>query len=154
MGVNLMDRRIISAVAWAFSSCLFLWLFSLAQAKGLSNTPTYGELFESFTVFSFMLLGGGACYHFLTEIIFSPYNPENSHLWMELSKKMVLLMSILVSVPLVILLSRDYLPLSIAWLVSFFYLLFGMGTSVWIGTKIEPIFNEIRSNKSMQPTDR
>lgn len=147
-----MYRRIICAVAWAISSCLFLWLFSLAQSKGLSAPPTNVELFESFTIFSFMLLGGGACYHFLTEIIFSPYNQENSHLWMRLSKKMVLLMSILVSVPLIILLTRDYLPLSIAWLVSFFYLLFGMGTSIWIGTKIEPIFNEIRSNKSIQPT--
>ncbi|WP_319557339.1 hypothetical protein [Thiomicrorhabdus sp.] len=97
-----MDRKIISAIGWAISSCVFLWLFSLAQAKGLSSPPTSGELFESFVLFSFMLLGGGACYHFLTEIIFSPYNSENSGLWIRLSKKMLLLMSILISVPIVV----------------------------------------------------
>jgi len=76
-----LNRKIISAVAWAISSCLFLWLFSLVQGNGGSNPPTPKELFESFLLFSFMLLGGGACYHFLTEIALSPLNPENS-LWM------------------------------------------------------------------------
>lgn len=147
-----MERKIISAIGWSISSCVFLWLFSLAQAKGLSSPPTSGELLESFVLFSFMLLGGGACYHFLTEIIFSPYNSENSCLWTRLSKKMILLMLILISVPIVVLLSRDNLPLSIAWLVSFFYLLLGLGSAIWVGTKIEPVFTEIRSNKSMQPT--
>lgn len=143
-----MTRRIVSAVAWALSSCVFLWLFSLAQVKELSSPPTYGELFESFTIFSLMLLGGSACYHFLTEIIFSPYTSENSHLWAILSKKMLLLMSIMVSVPLVILLCRDWLSFSIAWIFSFFYLLFGLGASIWIGTKIEPVFSEIRFAKN------
>lgn len=52
-----MKRKVISAVAWAISSCLFLWIFSLAQDKGLSSHPGYGEVFESFILFSFMLLG-------------------------------------------------------------------------------------------------
>lgn len=147
--------RTISAVAWAFSSCLFLWLFSLAQTKGLSSPPTNAELFESFTLFSFMLLGGGGCYHFYTEIMLSPYNAQNAHLWRNLAKKMILLMLIMLSVPITILWSRDNLPLSIAWLVSYFYLLFGMGVSIWMGTKIVPAFTEIRAGftTGMQAVD-
>ncbi len=147
-----MNRKIISAVAWAISSCLFLWLFSLAQGNGGSNPPTPKELFESFLLFSFMLLGGGACYHFLTEIALSPLNPENSHLWAQLAKKMLILMAILLSVPIVVLLSRDLLPISLAWVFSFFYLLIGLGLSLWMGTKLEPTFTAIRANNPMQAT--
>ena len=117
-----MNRKIICVVTWAISSCLFLWLFSLAQGNGNSNPPTYKELFESFLLFSFMLLGGGACYHFLTEIALSPLNLENSHLWAQLAKKMLILMAILLSVPIVVLLGRDLLPTSLAW--DFFFFLF------------------------------
>ncbi|WNZ57004.1 hypothetical protein QT397_06570 [Microbulbifer sp. MKSA007] len=152
-GFKHMDRKTISAVAWAISSCIFLWLFSLVQAEGLSSPPGSDELFKSFCLFSFMLLGGGACYHFLTEIIFSPYTSENAHLWVRLSKYMVSLMLVLISMPSLMLVFRENLHLSTAWILSFFYLLTGYGVSAWLGTRIKPIFIEIRSMGSLQTVD-
>lgn len=139
-----MDKRNISAIAWAISSCLFLWLFSLAQGKEFSDPPTHAELFESFVMFSFMLLGGGACYHFLTEIICSPYDSNSSHLWGNLCNKMIMLMLVLLSIPLVILISRCYLELHIAKIISLLYLFSGMAGSFLLGIKIEPLFKKIR----------
>lgn len=142
-----MNRKTISAVAWAISSCLFLWVFSLAQGNVNSNPPTYNELFESFIVFSLMLLGGGACYHVLTEIVLSPLNSENAELWAKLTKKMLILMTVLLSVPLVILLTRDTLTTALAWVISYFYFLICLGLSLWLLTKIKSTFTVIRSNK-------
>lgn len=137
-------------MAWGFSSCLFLWLFSLAQIKDMASPPTIGELFDSFILFSFMLLGGGACYHFLTEILSSPYNSRNQHIWDRLMKNMILMMLILVSAPIVILVCRDNFSTGLAWVVSYFYLLLSLGSALWVGAKIEPAFREIHSNKTVR----
>jgi len=144
-----MHRKIISAAAWAVSSCVFLWLFSLAQGKGLSVPPTGSELFGDFTLFSLMLFGGGACYHLLTEIILSPTNAEITYLWKHLTKKLISLMLVLVSVPAVILYVRECLPISVARVISFIYLLFGFIFSIWLGAKVESLFKAIRYNASI-----
>jgi hypothetical protein len=144
-----MNRKNISEIGWAISSCLFLWLFSLTQNRGISPRPTAGELFDSFVLFSFMIFGGGGCYHFLTEMVSCPLNDQNSHLWLKLSKRMVAMMLILLSTPIVILLLRDNLSASIAWVLSLLYLVTSFGICFWIAIKIKPIFIEIRSNNRL-----
>jgi hypothetical protein len=132
------------------SSCLFLWLFSLAQYKGISPRPTGGELLNSFVLFSFMLLGGGGCYHFLAELISIPLNSQNLHLWRNISTKMSVMMLILLSTPISLLFFRDNLSAGIAWLAALFYLPTSFGFCFWIATKIKPIFIEMRSNIAVQ----
>lgn len=143
-----MNRKEVSAIAWAISSCIFLWLFSLGQTKTFAAPPNYAELFQSFIEFSFMLLGGSACYHFLTEIIATPFHPENLELWKRVSNKMIRLMLILMSVPLLILIMRDTLSPNIAWILSFIYLLIGIVVSIILCAKIGPLFIEIRNQVS------
>ncbi|MGM7318911.1 hypothetical protein [Idiomarina sp. ST10R2A5] len=148
-----MHTQKITAVSWATASCLFLWLFSFAQGKEFSATPEPSELIESFIFFSFMLLGGGICYHFFTEILSAPYTPDNEHLWKSLMIRMALLMFAALSVPAVILILRDNLAdLYLAKLLSLVYLILVFGASAWKASSIEEIFKQIRSYKRIKAT--
>lgn len=138
-----MTRKIFCTVAWAISSCIFLWLLNLAQVEK-SNPPSISELFNSFFLFSIMLLGGGACYHLLTEIALSPVEPNNTHLWLKLSWRMEILMTVLISAPVVVILCREYLDRSFSWAASYLYLLTAISVSLWLFTKAEYYFRQIR----------
>lgn len=138
-----MNKRLFCAVAWAISSCIYLWLFSLAQVER-SDPPTVTELFDSFIVFSVMLLGGGGCYHLLTEIALSPVNASNSNLWSRLCWVMGVLMTTLISAPVIIILCREYLSGGLGWGMSYVYLLATMSLSIWLFVKIEHYFKRIR----------
>lgn len=137
--------RIVSGIAWAVFSCIFLWLFSLAQVKASSNPPTAAELLASFSSFSFMLLGGGACYHFLVEIMMSPLTSDNAYQWRALAIKLILMMFTMVSIPIVILSCRDNLPLVTAFVISLIYMVTGFLICFWLGSKLKRIFVQIRT---------
>jgi len=147
-----MNKKIVSAIAWAFFSCVFLWLFSLTQIQKLSSPPSEAELFNSFALFSFMLLGGGASYHFLTEIISSPYNRNDLRLWNKLSKNLLIMMGLLISIPVIILICRNYLPNWTGWILSYSYSVISMLIAFWRGTRIKSLFKEISSNTELDST--
>ncbi len=144
-----MNKKTISAITWAFFSCVFLWLFSLTQIRNLSSPPAAGELFNSFVLFSFMLLGGGASYHFLSEIISSPYGKNNLQAWNKLSKILSLMMILMITIPLSILCCRTYLPQTYGWILSYLYSVFSMISCVFLGESSKPLFQEIRSNNEL-----
>jgi|GEM_PF-5409817 len=147
-----MNKRTITGIAWAISSCVFLWLFSITQPASISSPPKIDELFNSFVMFSFMLLGGGGCYHLLTEILSSPYDQSNYLKWSCLYLKMIGLMVCLISAPIVIVICREFLQAGLAKPISLVYLITSFAISFWFLTKVQPIFLEIRSNNSIQPT--
>lgn len=136
-----------AALAWVLFGCLFLWLFSLVQLKEMSLPPTKGELFSSFVFFSYMLLGGGGGYHFLTEILSSPYTPENREVWRQLIKKLVNIMLVMLSAPIAIYVFRENLTLETAWLFSFIYQVGSLLISFWLGIRVYPIFRQIHSKE-------
>jgi len=142
-----MKKRTTVAVLWAIASCVFLWLFSLAQAKELPDPPSPLDLFDSFLLFSFMLLGGGAYYHFLTEILEAPHDADASKLWTRLLKNMFFIMAVIVSAPVVILIMRENLGAGLAALLSLAYLSISFGVAFWRGYTVERLFREIRANK-------
>lgn len=144
-----MSKKIITALAWAFSGCVFLWLFSLVQLKNMSSPPTPEELLSSFVLFSFMLLGGGGCYHFFTEILSSPYSLHNDHIWSRLMKIMFTMMTTLLSAPIVMIICREYMPMKLAWDIAYFYLFVSFIISICLGRKIEPLFNLIHLDNQL-----
>jgi hypothetical protein len=144
-----MKKRTVVAVLWAIASCVFLWLFSLVQAKELPGSPSPLDLFDSFLLFSFMLLGGGACYHFMTEILEAPYDADTSKLWTSLLKNMLFIMVVIVSVPVVILIMRENLGAGLAKLLSLAFLPISFGLAFWRGYAVERLFREIRANKQL-----
>lgn len=138
-----MSKKTFCAVAWSVSSCMFLWIFSLSQVER-SDSPSAFELFNSFFLFSVMLLGGGGCYHLLTEIVSSPVDSKNGYLWTKLSWVMGALMAVLISAPLVMILCREYLDIGLGWIVSYLYLLSAISVSLWLFAKAENYFRNIR----------
>lgn len=137
--------KLIVGISWAISACTFLWLFSLAQPSELSKPPTLTELIDSFLLFSAILLGSGASYHFLVEILKSSHEKSSNFLWRRLMFQMTLFMLVMISIPSVILMLRDFIGGEEALLKSLIYLLLMAGVSMWLATLIEVTFREIRS---------
>lgn len=79
--------RRLAALCWILSACLFLWFFNHAKTEPFSS--------GSFFLFSFMVVGGSAAYHFLTELLSTPYSAETAIRWRRLSFWMASLMGVL-----------------------------------------------------------
>ena len=134
----------ISAICWSVSSCLFLWIFSWDQMNILPSHPTGADLLNSFITFSFLLLGGGACYHFLTEIIVTPYHINSFSLWKRLCYHLTVQMIIFFSVPLVLLFCRDELPVNYSYLSGLVYFVFAYLLGMKQAFNVHKIFKEIK----------
>jgi hypothetical protein len=140
-----MNTKILSVIGWGLASCLYLWLFSLAQNPQAASPPTILELFDSFILFSFMLLGGGLSYHYLSELITAPYKSKNSELWKSLAIKMMLLSIVMLSIPVLIIILRITIGTSLAWILSYFYFLVASALSLILAIKATKVFSKIRS---------
>lgn len=136
-----MKTKLVTSLLWAVSSCLTLWLFNFAQPKSVS--------FESFWLFSFMVLGGGGGYHFFIEILQTPYSQELKSDWRSLQKEMFFLMLPIISVPVVVLAAKEWAPPAIVFLGIYFYLLFAFAIAVWRGLHVERQFKHLRSNAAL-----
>ena len=139
------DIKILSGVCWAIASCLFLWMFSLSSTQALSVPPTISELFNSFIVFSFILLGGGGCYHFLTEIIATPLSDTNRQEWIKLTRSLTLLMFALMSAPIITVILRENVVQDIAFIIALIYYISAMLFATNLAIKIEKQFKEVKS---------
>lgn len=139
-----MGKKLATAFFWAVASCMTLWLFSLAQPAKAS--------FESFWLFSFMLLAGGGAYHFLVELLQLPTDAGVLKEWSGLYRAMLWFMLPILSVPLAILAAKQWFSPAVAFLAGYVYLLIAFGLSFSQAMEVERQFTQLRSNKARQPT--
>ncbi len=132
-------RRLVGLL-WAISACLFLWFFNHAKPEPFTT--------ESYFLFSFMLLGGGASYHFLVELLTTPYVEGNSHLWKKLLFDMSLLMGTLLLTGGLILIDKYIWPRN--GVLAFVSLFLGYCGLWFMSSRVERAFKAIRSNPPLQ----
>jgi len=60
---------------------------------------------------------------------------------------MTMIMFLLLSAPFVLVACRNYIQMPIAFVITFFYLIFSMGLSAYLMTKVEPLFRKLLSEK-------
>ncbi|WP_445399894.1 hypothetical protein [Zobellella sp. An-6] len=131
---------------WFFSSSFFLWLYNLAAPKHSDFLNSPFSIFDSFFHFSVMLLGAGWCYHFMTLLYASPFDDNNRTLWMTMLKKLLVMSLLLVSVPVVVIFSGEYIVTSWSYLVSYLWVIFGMIGSLVMHLSVKSDFDELISN--------
>jgi hypothetical protein len=128
----------ISAMLFGISGAVILWFFSLAAPTGLS--------FDALFHFALMLFGGGAVYHFVVEILETPYSKENRKEWLRLQIEMLVLTLMLAFSAALIWLDANYWPnngyLALLGLVIGFA---GVGVS---SGRIEKSFKIVRGHVS------
>lgn len=139
-----MTKR-LTAILWVIASCGALWLFSLVQPIK-STPPTIPELIDSYILFSLMVIGGSASYHFFTELLSVPINENNQEQWRNMKIIMLKLMLSIISIPLVILVMRECVGGSIAYIVSYMYLLFGFILGLYFSRDLEHTYRALCSN--------
>ena len=100
-----------------------------------------------------MLLGGGLSYHFLSEIAAAPNSRENEIGWRRLTKNLTWLMLALVSIPVAIILFREFVIPGLAQLLALAYMLLFFGVSAWLALRVEKEFLSIRSNYELSRPD-
>lgn len=128
-------RRLV-ALCWTVSACLFLWFFSHAKTEPFS--------LESFFLFSFMVIGGSAAYHFLTELLSTPYSDETALLWRWLLLWMSGLMGVLLLAGGLIVLDKFIWPRN--GLLALSSLPLGYVGLWFTSSKVTKAFAAIRSN--------
>lgn len=132
--------RRFAGLFWAISACFFLWIMNHIKTQPFS--------FESFVWFSFMLIGGSTSYHFLVELLTTPYHDENSHLWKKLAGTMFSLMSILFLTCGLILIDKFIWPRDgLLALVSLFIGYCGLW---YLSSRVNCLFKSLRTNPQLQ----
>lgn len=132
--------RSFAGLSWTVSACFFLWLFSHIKTEPFS--------FESFVLFSFMFLGGSVSYHFLVELLSTPYDDNNSHIWKKLALAMVSLMLVLILTCGSILVNKYIWPHNS--LLALITLLFGYCGLWYISSKINFLFKSLHAKPVFQ----
>jgi len=130
--------RRLAALCWIVSACLFLWFFSHAKIDPFTGS--------SFFLFSFMVIGGSAAYHFLTELLSTPYSDETAIRWRKLSLWMMSLMCVLLLSGSLIVLDKLIWPRNGLLVIT--ALPFGYIGLWFTSSRVAKAFANIHSNSS------
>lgn len=136
----------ISIIFWFLSSCSFLWLYNLAAPKHLTPVTSFYSIFDSFFHFSFMILGAGWCYHFITLLHSSPLNDENKVIWRVMAIKLLFMAALLVSVPIVVILLSEYVARPWSYFVSYVWVVIAMMGALAFHATLKCEFDNINHN--------